>query len=337
MSSALVFVISFFSCLLLLILERLVGIGWDFHPDAVTYTQKHGVFVQNIFNQGLSGVPNNLYFLVAYLLKGNVILLTSLNIFSYCVTNILISQTVRKYSRFWAFTKEKKIILLIILLFMPYRMHLAIHVLKDTLIILFFVMCAVNSQKKYIAVLAFIPMFLTRVIVLFYIAALQSKKVLAWATPFMILFVAVYYQEITNFLIGQNELKMTFREFDNVPTFQNMGLIGTVIRGFVWPIFNLTGIYLLFSPSVMFFPLALGSMMLQFWSYWVFRKFAFTLNSFLVMMFIAFLVPGFTSYLRYCYPLLVVLPLLILKSNTVPNRDRSRQIVPELVIKDVNS
>ena len=44
----------------------------------------------------------------------------------------------------------------------------------------------------------------------------------------------------------QNQVDMTFREFDNVPNFFQYGVLGAVFRAIIWPFLFLTGLFILF-------------------------------------------------------------------------------------------
>jgi hypothetical protein len=315
MSSGVVFFISLLACLVFYALEWMVGIGWDFHPDAVTYTQKYLQLSLNMLEQGVLSFPNNMYYLLSYLVDGSVVLLISLNVFAYSLTNVVIAKEFRKFSHFSGWKRNKKIALLLLLLFIPYRLHLAIHVLKDTLIIFGFVLVVFNVNKKSLLILSFIPTFFLRVISVIYLTVLMPNKIIKIGIPIVAIIFIFKYEFLTSFLLGQNALEMTFRESDNVPTFQNMGLMGVIIRAVVWPFFNLTGIYALISPSILYFPVAMGSFMIQLWSYIVFKRFAITPMVFCVMALIALIVPGYASYIRYCFPILIITPILMMKSN----------------------
>jgi hypothetical protein len=317
MSSGVVFLYSLICCFFFFILERMVGIGWDFHPDAVTYTQKYLVLSENLIEQGFLSFPNNVYYLVSYFLNGNISLLIILNVLAYSFTNVLIAKEFKRFSFYSNWGRNKKIWLLLLLLFIPYRLHLAVHVLKDTLILLGLVLVVVNANRKTLLALAFIPTFLLRVLSIVYLTVLMPNKIIKFGIPIVIIFMIFNSEFITSFLLGQNALEMTFRESDRVPTFQDLGLIGVFIRGIVWPIFNLTGIYAIISPSILYLPVAIGSFMIQLWSFYVFKKFAITPMVFCVMALIALLVPGYASYIRYCFPILIVTPLLMMKANPI--------------------
>lgn len=313
MKSSTVFFISLFSCLFMLVVQRAVGIGWDFHPDAVTYTQKYAAFSQNIFDQGVMAVPNNLYFLVAWLFDGSYTILLSLNVLAFSLTNVMLASFFRKYTSHRSLPRETYLILLLVLLLSPYRLHLAVHVLKDTFII--GLLCVIFCRLRF-ASLAFVGMFFTRIFSVFYLGPMFPRKYVYIGLCLVALIFALKFQMISEFLLGQNQLEMSFREFDRVPNFSEMGALGIVIRALLWPVLVLTGGFIVLSPSVAYFPLAVGAILLQLWSLCLFRRLASTLAVFLVMALLAMLVPGFTSYVRYCFPLMVILPIVMLRNNS---------------------
>jgi hypothetical protein len=113
-------------------------------------------------------------------------------------------------------------------------------------------------------------------------------------------------------LSGTNDIELNFREFDRVPTFKDYGLIGVALRAIIWPILTLSGGYAIISPALLYFPLAIGVFSLQIWSIISFRKFAITLEVYIVLAILSVLAPGFVSYNRYCLPVVVVLPIILL-------------------------
>ena len=89
MKYLLIFIASVFACLLMLLLERLAGIGWDYHPDVVTYINDSVWVVE----QGWAGLPNQLYYFVTYVLGSSVMLMIAMNILGYSFANMLIAKT----------------------------------------------------------------------------------------------------------------------------------------------------------------------------------------------------------------------------------------------------
>ena len=110
---------------------------------------------------------------------------------------------------------------------------------------------------------------------------------------------------------------MTFRDFDKVPNFFELGVLGAIIRAIVWPFLYLTGIFFLLSPTIMYLPIAIGSFSLQFWHFKQYGRPVLCFQVYLAMGILAFMVSGFTSFIRYTLPLLTILPILIIKKNMI--------------------
>ena len=307
------FLASISMALLLLVIENSVGIHWDFHPDAVTYTNDSFEMASNLIDSGFIASFNNFYYFVAAILQQNVVLLVVFNIFIYSFTNLSIYNYVNKIAQKNNIVFDKKLILfLACLLFMPYRLHLAVHVLKDTLIIF----CLINLLSTNKATLL-VSGFLMAGLRLFSFAymSLFIKKKYFYIGAFCVGIVAIYSsQEIIGRIESINEVDMAFREFDLVPNFTTYGIFGTLIRAFVWPILAFTGAYVLLSPSIAFAPLAIGSMATCIITWWAYKKLAINLQALIIFGLIAVLTTGFTTYIRYCFPLLILVPLLQFKS-----------------------
>ena len=120
--------------LMLLALERQLGIGWDYHPDAVTYAKTFNNVISNIINSGRRDLLTQLYFVFSKLLNGDIAALIGVNIIVYSATNCMIYGQLKGF-----ITSKAGLICVLLIIFMPYRMHLAVHVLKDTLLIAFLV------------------------------------------------------------------------------------------------------------------------------------------------------------------------------------------------------
>jgi hypothetical protein len=191
---------------------------------------------------------------------------------------------------------------------MPYRVHLAVHVLKDTLIIFF--LLNFLSQKKISWLLN--AFFITglRLFSIAYLSVFVKKKYFYLGG--LIVFISAVYlsEELIALLEATNEVDMAFREFDNVPNFSAYGLFGVLLRAFLWPLFAFSGVYIFLSPSLGFAPLALGSIAISIASYLLFKRPPINLQALMVFAIVALLTTGFTTYIRYCFPLLVLIPLL---------------------------
>jgi len=122
---------------------------------------------------------------------------------------------------------------------------------------------------------------------------------------------------ILSVMSTENQVDMTFRTFDNVHNFFELGLLGAIIRALIWPFLYLTGLFFIISPSIMYLPLALGSLFLQIWHIKQFGKLAVYFQIYLSMSILAFMVSGFTSFVRYTLPLLTILPLIVMDNKSV--------------------
>jgi len=311
MASLLLFFLSALICLTALCVERAIGIGWDFHPDAVTYLGNSKLITGLLLEQGPLAVLNNLYYLVVNALDMNLAAVIAVNVCMYSLTNVLITMV---FTRFTKGNQPQGLIyfgLFALVLFNPYRIHLAVHVLKDTMIILFLVMVAVRWKFSF---LSWLPLMLIRIGSMIYaIAFLTRRNLLLLAIP-----IGAYLVLHPHVIIGILESKqvdMRFRSFDHVPSFYSMGLFGTGLRALIWPFFMLTGTFVLFSPSVMFVPIAFGALVFQIWCWKSFSRPGLLLAVYAPMAILAIMVPGFTSFIRYALPLLTIAPILMMQGK----------------------
>ena len=243
---------------------------------------------------------------------GSLVLLIALNILAYCITNVVMANA---YSRFHRTRSNKHLpfILLVILLISPYRIHLAVHALKDTLIIFFLTFFVVYRGRTTYAWLSLFPLLLLRIYASFYGLMLVRRRFLVMIVVMVILLSALSdLSSIKDLLLERNEAAMHSRDFDAVPAFEDYGLLGTLLRMIVWPLFAVTGGYVLVSPALLFFPLAFEVVMMRAWCYRVFGHLGVTLGLLACLAVIAAVVNSFTAFIRYAYPALAVMPFAIL-------------------------
>ena len=145
-----------------------------------------------------------------------------------------------------------------------------------------------------------------------YIVLFVKGRPLALLVVISIIGSFLYQDALNSILLDFNEAEMDFREGTSIPSFQNSGIFGVIIRMVVWPFLMLSGLFVFISPSPLYVPIALSSFVLQWWSFSAFGKPAYTLSAIGLLAILAALVPGFTSYQRYCLPILTILPLLII-------------------------
>jgi len=308
-----IFFLSILACLFVLSIERLVGIEWDFHPDANTYITISNRIASSFDIQNfLSG---DSFYVMVDMLNSEVWLVITFNVFIYSITNVALMLFFKKNI---GLHKKQIWILFLLVIFNPYRTHLSVHVLKDTLII-FSMVYFFTSNKAYSWIFLLLSYSVSLRTAIYLITILNKKNLMI----LMILMVPVVFFILMqsegilySILSAENQVNMTFRDFDKVPNFLEFGLFfGAIIRAIVWPFLYLTGIFFLLSPTIMYLPIAIGSFFLQFWHFKQYGKLALYFQVYLAMSVLAFLVSGFTSFIRYALPLLTILPILIIKKN----------------------
>jgi hypothetical protein len=317
MDKIIVFVISLIAVLLMLLMERVAGIGWDFHPDSVTYATTSEDVVNAIINNNYAQFFNNSYYFWAYAFGMNVNILTALNMIMFSCTNVIIftfhQQNIKAKN-----LRDVSVYVIAFLLFNPYRMHLATTILKDTAIIM--ITCMTVAWRFRLSIWTVPALISIRVASLFYMSVYltRTQLIILFAAAMMI--AAVFSDALTQTLLDFNSSDMQLREFDTIPTFQGIGILGVLARAITWPIFAVTGAFAVISPAPAFVPVAVGSVLNQLYCYFTVRRLSFPLAVFVPMAIFGALVTGYTSYLRYAYPLMVVLPLLALKHQLRVNR-----------------
>jgi hypothetical protein len=301
-----VFLISLILVILFWSVERLLGIPWDFHPDAETYVTSSYSIALNILDNPTQ-LFNNGHYAVTALMNSNVILITVCNCVLFSITNSMIY----KYLKSESGVKRGVFYYLILFgyLFNPYRMHLATTILKDTFVIFLLVHSLVN-RKFFISALF---MLVYRLASIIYFSLFVPRRYFKYFFMISIVVFVFVSDTLISHMNDMNEVHMQFRDFDLIPSFQNLGLTGSIMRAILWPIISLTGLFYLISPAVQYFPLAAGSFFILIYCiFYVDCK----LNDFLMPVFImamfALLVTGYTSYFRYIFPVVVTLPIYLI-------------------------
>ena len=306
----LIFSLSILACLFVLSIERLTGIGWDFHPDANTYITISNGAVSNFDVQSYFGA---LFFALVDMMNSEVWMLITFNIFVYSITNVTVANFFKKHT---GLHKKQIWILFLLVIFNPYRTHLSVHVLKDTLII-FGMVYFFTSSKIYSWIFLLLSYSVSHRTVIYLVAILNKKNLIIIMIP-IVFFISIQPEGfLSSILSAKDQVNMTFRDFDKVPNFFELGVLGAIIRAIVWPFLYLTGIFFLLSPTIMYLPIAIGSFSLQFWHFKQYGRPVLCFQVYLAMGILAFMVSGFTSFIRYTLPLLTILPILIIKKNMI--------------------
>ena len=307
---------SFIASLLFLILERLVGIDIYFHPDANTYLTTSGLITAEIIRNPIY-LFNHGYYLWTYFLGLSPTILILANMLIYSLTNLFLHKAYIKHVKRWTpeglIYKKLHYLVYLIFIFNLYRLHLSVHILKDTIIIFTTVLLLTGATK--LKVFWLIPVMVFRLFGVTYLVLFLKGRPL-YLLVFTVLIASYLFQElIYSFLIDFNEAEMDFREGTSIPSFQDSGIVGIFLRMLLWPLLMLSGIFVLISPSPLYAPIALSSFVLQWWSFAAVGRPAYTIRAFALLAVLAALVPGFTSYQRYCLPIITLLPILILSAR----------------------
>ena len=307
MRSWIVFFASIFLACTTLFVERFFGIDWDFHPDSVTYATKSLEMMGQVHDNFLVIFDTGHYYWMA-ILGMSVGWGIAFNMIFYSITNVLLYNALSRL----VFAKANLLLFsaFFVFVFNPYRLHLSTTILKDTIIILFLTFLLLCRGR----LLSLFLLFCWRVGVLLYLLILVPRKWFYWIFIPLALLVAVNHAYIVEYARNQDLADMQFRDFDLVPAFKEFGFLGTIMRMLMWPFFALTGVFAIVSPSIFFYPLAIGSL-----SSLVLCLFVVKHGGFLVwiqiiisMSLFAFFATGFTTYIRYVYPVISLLPLFVM-------------------------
>ena len=109
-----------------------------------------------------------------------------------------------------------------------------------------------------------------------------------------------------------NEVNIRARAGDTIPNWQDLGFIGAILRGIIWPFLALTGFFIFIAPNAFLFPLAIGPLINILVIFYLKKNFLpFTVGLYLSISLIAITAPGFFAFIRYSYPLISLAPLFV--------------------------
>ncbi len=305
-----IYILSLLLLILVSYLEAFFGINWDFHPDSVYYIENSVDIASGLNYENLA---NNLYYYIVYLLNSNITSLIILNSILYIATNgIIYNEYIRNNLKY----TKIEILLITLIILNPYRAHLAIHILKDTLIIFVYILAAVGTLKFKLP--AFVLIILLRIGSIVYFLAFIFRKMNAKLIIFIITLIFIYlYQNYANGSFNLQEVDMKFRDFDNIPNFMDQGFIGAILRFITWPLLLISGGFILFMPNILVLPIALSLVLIQIWSIVKFNRLYFNFSIIVTIGVFAFLVTGFTSFIRYTLPIITLIPIFINNKKNV--------------------
>jgi hypothetical protein len=243
---------------------------------------------------------------IVYFFNSNVSALLTLNVVAFSLTNLVLYSVLKKVylTNGWFYYISS-----LIVIFDPYRAHLSIHVLKDSLLILTLVLFLFSSNIIIKLFFLFISiMFRLGFFIYFLMFFSFFKKkftyILLIFTISFFLFILFYYK------IGlpayQVQLDIRFRSFDTVYNFINFDFpFAQILRGITWPVIRITGLAVLFHPFYFLFLLQSVAMM---YIIYVNRRYIDYRVIFFILplMIIAIVSSGYNSYLRYSEPVITI-------------------------------
>lgn len=302
-----VVLLSFIVSTTLLLLERMLGIGWDFHPDSITYaTESTNTYLAILENW--PQIFNNSFYVVVHLLGESVFLVTFMNMLFFSLTNGLIYDFFKSKSNYKISTA-----LALLILLNPYRIHLSTTMLKDTLIIFFLILQL--KDGFLIRIISFISMFSLRIASPLYLIILIPRKLIFHAFFIFLILIIFFWDYGIDKLLELNAMELQLREFDKIPTFQEFGLWGALLRGITWSFFAFSGTFPLVNLSVPFIPVAFGSLMTLVFLKLVTGSYKVSAQLLIASFLIGLMITGFTAYIRYIYPILILWPLLMVSRS----------------------
>ena len=151
-------------------------------------------------------------------------------------------------------------IFFLIVILSPYRAHLAVHVLKDTIII--FLLTSFVFSKTFSSKLLFLisNLYVRIFSLIYYIYILNKNKInfISYTLIFSILIFLIFqFPIIFDFISERNTIDMGGRSFDQIINFSEFGPSGVLLRAIVWPLIFVTGIFLFMSPNLLYIPIFL--------------------------------------------------------------------------------
>lgn len=201
------------------------------------------------------------------------------------------------------------LLILILFLLNPYRLHLSVHVLKDTII--FFLLVLPFTKIFYCYPISIL--FSQRSIL--YIPAYFDYKKNIYTLCILIIIIYYHFLGFTtpwNWILNNINTNFNFNHYDNVPNFTYLNpIFGAFLRALVWPFLFLSGGFFILSPAPLFTPLLIGQLTAQLLCFRLFHKPLMSLGSYLVLAFFALNINGFTTYYRYAMPILLIVPMII--------------------------
>ena len=259
------------------------------------------------------------------------------NMLIYVIGNLLILIAYFKNFKNDAYNL-KNIFLLSIILFLPYKTHLYTNILKDGILLFLLIFFLINKKVYTLILTTFLGLSIRWGFILYFLMFINkkifSKKIFGVITIiiltlcFLIFFNFVYtdgniVESLLKFIKERTNSSMGGRDYDVVPNFNDLQY-GAVIRGIIWPILFLSGLFVLSTESYLFYVLGFEILIVQLLIYVFYKKFIFNINLFVVLFIIGIYTSTFTSFFRYSYVAFYIALLITFLNLKFYNQKQSK-------------
>lgn len=295
----------FLYSLFFFIVKNFFDVSVYYHPDSLHYILDSAVISHDVFN-GFASINGKIYYLYVNLLNSELYLVIFLNIFYYSLNGFIFFNSL--LSGLQKIKSFSEIIIIFILLYVCdlYMLHISSTPLKESLtyLLVSIISILIYNRRFYISAFFIIILFEIRYVSILYILPFITKKIFYFLLFIIFLFSYIYYEDILRKLHEFATVNTHSRSYDLIDNYSQEGYRGLIKRFIIWPFILYTGLYLYISFSIEFLFIFPG----------IFLKVIFILYrksylNFLSLYFltgiIAAMAPGFTSFVRYSYPLII--------------------------------
>ena len=318
-----VFALSFIICISFYMTEGVLGIDRLYHPDSSYYLKPISLYSLERYLSEPALLFHKGYLVISKIMSNNYYLLILLNFVLYSFTNVIIFNVV--FKKYFSILSNTKLLLLSYLFFFdPYRLHLASHVLKETILIFIIIVIILSNLK----ILKLFFVFLLEVfrsnswIYLFIfityskIKNIFNKKIILISIIISVLLLflllvltktaqdlAIDFLEFNIKKIKQfDSNQMPLRTYDHVYQFKNFDFpVGFILKNITWPIMLLSGFFMFFVSSVLFKFLGIIILLNNFFIYIITKKTYITLGLMIILFMISVYTTSYTAMYRYSY------------------------------------
>ena len=318
-----IFILSFLICLSFYLVEGLFDVDRFYHPDSSYYLKPTSLYsLEYIFYNPIVLVSKG-YLYVSKYLYNNYYLLILLNFILYSVTNVFIYNFV--FKKYFKILSNLKLIFLFYLLFLdPYRLHLASHVLKETILI-FILTVIILSNIKIIKILLVFLLELFRsnswIYLFVFITFSKIKKIIKKKVFYISIFlffllliiISIFsqiaqdtIQNILQLIINNikefNSKEMPIRSYDQVSQFKNFDFpLNFILKNITWPLMLVSGFFMFFVSSMLFQFLGVIILLNNFLIYMITKKIHISLGLLIILFMISVYTSSYTAMFRYSY------------------------------------